>query len=250
MELIVAGRTGSGPRPVNQDHFGWWPELGLVVVADGMGGHQAGDVASQLAVASIRAFIAESACSADLTWPFSIDPRASLELNRLVTAVKLANVRVFKEGARRAELNGMGTTVAAALVSGDRVALVSVGDSRIYRWRRPVLEQLTSDDTWLASVLGPHGAERADPSHPFRHVLTRVVGTRDELNPAGREETLLSGDTLVLCTDGVHGSLDQAAVAAVLSSAAGPEAQASGLVEAALAHGTSDNATAVVLRAA
>jgi protein phosphatase len=250
MELTVSGRSDTGPRAVNQDHFGWWPELGLVVVADGMGGHQAGEVASHLAVESIRAFIAESAGTPDITWPFGIDKSVSLELNRLTTAVKLANLRVFNESARHAELNGMGTTIAAALVSGDRVSLVSVGDSRIYRWRNPDLEQLTSDDTWLASVLGAKGAERADASHPFRHVLTSVVGTREELKPSGREETLIRGDTLVLCTDGVHGRLDRAAVAGVLSSADGPQAQATGLVEEALARGTSDNATAVVLRAA
>jgi protein phosphatase len=215
-----------------------------------MGGHRAGEVASRLAVEAVRAFVAESATSRELTWPFGLDASLSLELNRLVTAVRLANRRVFEEGAQHAELSGMGTTVAAVLVSGDRVAWVGVGDSRIYRWRQPVLEQLTSDDTWVASVFGAQGAERVGPSHPFRHVLTSVLGMHVELKPSGREEPLRPGDTLVLCTDGVHGLLDRSALADLLSSVEDPAAQASALVDAALARGTSDNATAVVLRAA
>ena len=243
----MAGRTDTGPRPMNQDHFGWWPELGLFVVADGMGGHNAGEVASHLAVEAIHSFVAESAGSADITWPFGLDVAASIELNRLMTAVRLANRRIFSEGGKHVEMSGMGTTVVAVLVEGDRAAMVSVGDSRIYRWRAERLEQLTADDTWLASVLGHKEAEIADPAHPLRHVLTSVVGTRDDVIPAGREEQLLAGDTFVLCTDGVHGRLDAASVARVLAANAGADKQAAGLVGEAIARGTSDNATAVVL---
>jgi PPM family protein phosphatase len=247
MELTVAGRTDTGPRTMNQDHFGWWPELGLFVVADGMGGHNAGEVASHLAVEAIHGFVAESAGVADITWPFGLDVAKSIEMNRLTTAVRLANRRIFSEGSKHAEMSGMGTTVVAVLVEGDRVAMVSVGDSRIYRWREQKLEQLTADDTWLASVLGQKEAEVADPSHPLRHVLTSVVGTRDDVKPSGREEQLQPGDTFVLCTDGVHGRLDAASVAKVLSANTGADKQAAGLVDEAIARGTSDNATAVVL---
>lgn len=250
MELTIAGRTETGPRALNQDHFGWWADLGLVVVADGMGGHNAGEVASHLAVDTIHDFVSESAHGTDITWPFGIQVDASIELNRLMTAVRLANRRVFGEGAKHAALSGMGTTVVAVLISGTRASLVSVGDSRIYRWRGGELEQLTADDTWLASVLGPDGAAAADPSHPLRHVLTSVVGTRDDVKPSARDEDLEPGDTLVLCTDGVHGRLDAEAVARVLRSRATPEAQAEGLVEEALARGTSDNATALVVTVA
>lgn len=232
---------------MNQDHLGWWPELGLYVVADGMGGHQAGEVASHLAVETIHKFIAESADGGDLTWPFGIDVAQSIDMNRLITAVRLANRRIFSEGSQHSELNGMGTTVVAVLVFGDRVAMVSVGDSRIYRWREGALEQLTADDTWLASVLGHKEAEVADPSHPLRHVLTSVVGTRDDVKPAGREEQLIKGDTFVMCTDGVHGRLDAAALTRVLAATNGSDAQAAGIVNEAIAKGTSDNATALVL---
>lgn len=247
MELSVGSRTDVGPRMMNQDHFGWWPDLGLFVVADGMGGHNAGEVASHLAVETIRGFIEESARSSDVTWPFGLEVKNSIDVNRLTTAVRLANRTIYSAGSKSAELSGMGTTVVAALVAGDRMALVSVGDSRIYRLRNGQLEQLTSDDTWLASVLGAKQAEDADPGHPLRHVLTSVVGTRDDLKPESREEQLRAGDTFVLCTDGVHGRLDNAALTSVLARAATAEDGAEKLVNEAITRGTSDNATALVI---
>jgi protein phosphatase len=248
MELTVGSRTETGPRKMNQDHFGWWPELGLCVVADGMGGHNAGEVASHLAVEAIREFIAESAVTSDITWPFGIEVASSIDLNRLVTAVRLANRKIYVEGSKHAELNGMGTTVVAALVTaGNRMAIASVGDSRVYRLRNDRLEQLTQDDTWLASVLGAKEAEDADPAHPLRHVLTSVVGTRDDVKPAAREEDMQPGDVFLLCSDGVHGRLDSVAIAQLLQGAATAPDGAARLVDEALTRGTSDNATAMVI---
>ena len=250
MELTVGTRTDVGPRKMNQDYLGSWPELGLFVVADGMGGHNAGEVASHLAVETIRSFIAESAVSADITWPFGIQVKDSIDLNRLTTAVRLANRKIYHEGTKSPDLNGMGTTVVAALVAGDRITLVSVGDSRIYRLRSGTLEQLTKDDTWLASVLGEKQAEDADPQHPLRHVLTSVVGTRDDVKPGSREEQLVPGDRFVLCTDGIHGKLDSAALTTVLGCASSATEGAEKLVNEAITRGTSDNATALVINVA
>jgi PPM family protein phosphatase len=247
MELTVGSRTDTGPRKMNQDHVGWWPELGLFVVADGMGGHNAGEVASKMAVEAVHAFIAESAGVPDITWPFGLEVGRSIDVNRLTTAVRLANRKIYSEGAKNPALSGMGTTVVAALIAGDRLALVSVGDSRIYRLRDGALEQLTSDDTWLASVLGAKEAEVADPGHPLRHVLTSVVGTKDDLKPEAREEVLETGDLFVLCTDGVHGRLDSAQMTSVLAGASGAKDGACRLVDEAVARGTSDNATALVI---
>jgi serine/threonine protein phosphatase PrpC len=247
MELTVGSRTDVGPRKMNQDHLGSWPDLGLFVVADGMGGHNAGEVASHLAVETIRAFIAESAVTADITWPFGLETKNSIDANRLTTAVRLANRKIYHEGTKSPDLNGMGTTVVAALVAGDRITLVSVGDSRIYRMRQGSLEQMTKDDTWLASVLGEKQAEDADPQHPLRHVLTSVVGTKDDVKPASREEQLVAGDRFVLCSDGVHGKLDSAALTTLLATASSAADGAATLVNEAITRGTSDNATALVI---
>jgi len=235
---------------MNQDHLGWWPELGLFVVADGMGGHNGGDVASHMAVDTIYGFIAESAVTNDITWPFGIEVKNSIDLNRLTTAVRLANRKIYSEGTKSPELSGMGTTVVAALVAGDRMSLVSVGDSRIYRLRAGTLEQLTQDDTWLATVLGVKEAEDAHPEHPLRHVLTAVVGTKDDVKPGSREEQLQPGDRFVMCTDGVHGKLDLSSLAAVLASATSASDGAAQLVGEAITRGTTDNATAIVINVA
>jgi serine/threonine protein phosphatase PrpC len=247
MELTVGSRTDVGPRKMNQDHLGWWPELGLYVVADGMGGHNAGEVASHLAVETIRSFIEESSRVSDITWPFGIEIKNSIDMNRLTTAVRLANRKIYNEGTKSPELSGMGTTVVAALIVGDRLLLASVGDSRIYRLREGELEQLTKDDTWLASVLGEKEAEDADQSHPLRHVLTSVVGTKDDVKPGAREEQLQTGDTFVLCTDGVHGKLDSASLTSVLARATTAADHAANLVNEAITRGTTDNATAMVI---
>lgn len=249
MTVTAGGRTDTGPRNLNQDWLEWDLDLGLFVVADGMGGHNAGEVASHLAIKTIREFIADSAATSDWTWPFPFEPAYSVDANRLLTAVRLANRRVYQEGCAHEAMEGMGTTVVAVLVSGDRAVMVGVGDSRIYRWRDGALVQLTSDDTWLAAVMGVQDAERAESTHPMKHVLTSVVGTREDVRPTAREEVLRPGDRLVLCSDGIHGRLDNPAIAAVLRAGGSAEHVAEALVGAAVDRHTSDNATALVIAA-
>jgi protein phosphatase len=234
---------------LNQDWLHWDLGLGLFVVADGMGGHNAGEVASHLAVKAIHEFVAESESGSDITWPFPYETGHSVDANRLLTAVRLANRRVYDQGCCDVALEGMGTTVVAVLVSGDRAVLVGVGDSRIYRFRDDQLEQLTSDDTWLSAVIGVADDDRANSNHPLKHVLTSVVGTRDDLRPESREEPLRPGDRLVLCSDGIHGRLDASAITTILRAGGTPEQVASALVDEALARRTTDNATALVIAA-
>ncbi len=148
---------------MNQDHLGWMADLGLFVVADGMGGHNAGEVASHLAVETIHGFIAESAASGDITWPFGLEVKDSIETESTDDRRAAGEPQDLRaRAARSPELNGMGTTVVAALVGRrSHHAGVSVGDSRIYRFRDGALEQLTKDDTWLASVLGAEAGRDA-----------------------------------------------------------------------------------------
>jgi serine/threonine protein phosphatase PrpC len=249
MRLTAGGRTETGPRSLNQDCLEWDLGLGLFVVADGMGGHNAGEVASHMAVKAIHEFVSESVSGSDITWPFPYETGHSVDANRLLTAIRLANRRVYDQGCGDVALEGMGTTVVAVLVSGDRAVLVGVGDSRIYRFRDDQLEQLTNDDTWLSAVIGVSDDDRANSNHPLKHVLTSVVGTRDDLRPDAREELLRPGDRLVLCSDGIHGRLDATAITDILRAGGTPEQVASALVAEALARRTSDNATALVVAA-
>ena len=149
--------------------------------------------------------------------------------------------------ARRAGALGEGLRRRFKLSPGDRVALASVGDSRIYRMRDGSLELLTQDDTWLATVLGIKEAEEAHPEHPLRHVLTSVVGTKDDVKPGAREEALQPGDRFVMCTDGVHGKLDLTTLTRLLASTTSAQDGATTIVDEAITRGTTDNATALVI---
>lgn len=241
------GTSDAGPvRSINEDCVLVDEPLSLFVVADGMGGHAAGEVASSLAVEAIQNFIRRSAEAGDLSWPCGIDPELSFAGNRLRTAIYLANRRVFRAAEEHDDYTGMGTTVVSALISGSRLVVGHVGDSRLYLLSNGVLSALTRDDTWAATALT--GREAAVPDHPLRNVLTNVVGARDQVDVHLSERTIAGGDTLLLCSDGVHGALDDRVLLRLLSQGASAEAMASAVVSAALAGGTRDNATALVVR--
>lgn len=233
-------------RPINEDVFLNDPDLGLFLVADGMGGHHAGEVASQLAAETIRTFMARTQAGEDVTWPYGIDPNLSFDGNRLATALRLANRRVFKAGESREEYTGMGTTVVVVLITGDRFVQASIGDSRIYSLSGSGLVQLTQDDTWVTMMGNTEPGEIA--KHPMRHVLTNVVGARDQIECNVKERALQGAETFLLSTDGLHGVVDEASLEALLRSEDLPETVADRLVQAALERGGPDNVTALVVR--
>ena len=244
------GTTHPGRRASNEDALLVDAGLGLFIVADGMGGHKAGEVASHLAIEAIRDFIAHSATARDLTWPYGLDPDLSPDANRLRTAVRLANARVLEASEMTPDYAGMGTTVVAALVGAERLAFVGVGDSRVYVWRQGGLKQLTRDDSWVATVLArePGMTDTALAQHPMRHVLTSVIGAREDTEPEVEEREFEPGDVVLLCSDGLHGAMDPAEASALLGSYSAVEDIAATLVQRALARGASDNVTAVVIR--
>jgi protein phosphatase len=245
--ITAAGGTHPGPvRPINEDAFHCDTETGLFIVADGMGGHHAGEVASALAIETIRTFLARTSDGENVTWPYGIDPKLSFESNRLLTALKLANRRVFKSGEDREEYTGMGTTVVAAMLADERLIFGGVGDSRLYLLSAGTLTQLTEDDTWirLTGTVDP----KVITSHSMKHVLTNVIGARDSIDCNVSEKELNSGATLLLSSDGLHGSIDAARIQTLLDSSDPPSVIAERLVQAALKGGSTDNVTAVVVR--
>lgn len=249
--IVSVGVTDRGTvRPINEDQFVADEDLGLLVVADGMGGHQAGEVASQAAVESIVAFIRRTAEDGECTWPFGIDPTLSFDGNRLRTAIALANRRVFRLSESQDDYTGMGTTVASALVADSRAVIGHAGDSRVYLWSAGRLIRLTSDDTWAASLIASRSADAESVKrHPMRNVLTNVVGVREENTIHLQEIELQPDDVLLLSSDGLHGTLEDAEIQRVLQET--PFAEVAGrLVKAALAAGSRDNVTAVVARPA
>ena len=247
--IVAAGVTHVGRvRAINEDAFLCDPASGLFVVADGMGGHHAGEVASALAVESVRTFLMRTREGEAVTWPYGIDPALSFDSNRLLTAIKLANRRVFKAGEEREDYTGMGTTLVVALVSGDRLMFGSVGDSRLYSFANGSLAQLTEDDTWARLTAGL--APEAVAKHPMRHVLTNVVGARDQIDCRVSERAVGAEEVFLLATDGLHGVLDGAAIATSLGGGEPPDVVANRLIAAALERGGTDNITTVVVRCA
>lgn len=247
--MTAAGHTDTGPtRTANEDHWHIDAGRGLYIVADGMGGHQAGEVAAHLAVAELVADLVASEGDG-FAWPLGRDAGQSDTANRISHALRRANDAVYSAGAADPALTGMGTTLTAMHVAGTRAVIGSVGDSRAYLVRGPHVELLTHDDTWLASVLGLDGAREASArAHPMRHVLTSVIGARDPARPEVLTLDLTPGDIVVLATDGLHNVVDDMTIGHLVRGVTAAAA-AQALVDSAITRGTTDNVTVVVVHA-
>jgi PPM family protein phosphatase len=250
--LLRAGAVSdTGPvRKTNEDSFVSDADVRLFAVADGMGGHDAGEVASRLAIEALTAFIRRSSRDTDFSWPYGLDGRLSYDGNRLRTAIHLANRRIFREAENNDDYSGMGTTIVSLLANDSHVAIGHVGDSRLYLARGATIEQLTQDDSWAATILAHD--PRVKPAdlahHPMRNVLTNVLGAREQLDVHLTERDLQDGDVLLLCSDGLHGALDDSAVHQILRAHPDVDEAAGSLVKAALDRGSRDNVTALVVR--
>jgi serine/threonine protein phosphatase PrpC len=245
------GRTDVGRRrKVNEDSFLVAPDASLFAVCDGMGGHNAGEVASRMAIETLLAFVEKSAVEKEITWPWGLDANLSFDANRLKTAIRLANSRVFQAADNREELTGMGTTVVATVVTTNVMTIGSAGDSRCYLVRGGELKQLTRDDSWVSAALG-EGILNSDDveHHPLRNVITKAVGARDTIDLDVIEHSLQPGDVAMLCSDGLHGMINDQEIARLLVPVPDSLEEASArLVEAANEAGGRDNVTVVLLR--
>ena len=245
--LRAHGVTDKGHvRPINEDCFAIADATRLCVVADGMGGHNAGEVASKVAVDAIVEHVERFRGKDE--WLFGYDPAASHTGNLLWTAIHVANGKVFDLATVTPDYSGMGTTIVAIMVHEGRLSVAHAGDSRAYLRVDGRLQQLTEDDTWVASVLARD--PRTDPTllrvHPMRHALTNVVGSRPRTSVHLTERMLSGGERLVMTTDGVHGVLDDARLAQLVDVSPDAGSVAAQLVEAALSSGSRDNCTAVI----
>lgn len=237
-------------RKGNEDSLFVNPEHHLFVVADGMGGHAAGEIASKVAVEAINEFICMTAGDEEITWPFGLDDSMSYDGNRLKTAVRYANNKVLDTTRESAEYEGMATTVVGVLVDGATANLAHVGDSRIYLYRQGTLGQLTSDHSWVNEQIksGILSADQAR-THPLRNVVTRALGGRADLDVEMQVHQAEAGDVLLLCSDGLTTMVPDPEIARVLSeNEHDVEAAAQALVNEANARGGEDNITVLLLR--
>ena len=232
-------------RPTNQDRFAVDEGLRLCVIADGMGGHNAGEIAAHAAVDAVLDVVRDRQCAG---WPFGFNPSLSEAGNLIRTAIHLADMQVLEQAGHSSAYAGMGTTIVAALVVDGRLSVGHVGDSRLYRLAGGRLRQLTDDDSWMASVMASDPRINASlmEYHPMRHALTNVVGRRRRTDVHVVEEPLTAGDRLLLTTDGVHGVLDDRRLEQLVVDPDDLAGAAAAVVRSAIARGSRDNCTAVV----
>jgi protein phosphatase len=251
MKLSYEARTDVGrKRKGNEDSLFVNVENRLFVVADGMGGHAAGEVASKVAVDAINEFVCLTAGDEEITWPFGLDDTISYDGNRLKTAIRYANRKVLDATKERSEYEGMATTVAAVLVDEQSANLGHVGDSRGYLFKDGALTQLTNDHSWVNEQLqaGALSAEQAR-THPLRNVVTRALGGKIDLQVDIQSRKMEPGDTLLLCSDGLTNMLTDLDIAEICQRA-GTDLQraASDLINEANGHGGDDNITVLLIR--
>ncbi|HSN53169.1 MAG TPA: Stp1/IreP family PP2C-type Ser/Thr phosphatase [Candidatus Sulfomarinibacteraceae bacterium] len=251
--LESAGATDVGrKRQLNEDVFLADESLGLYLVADGMGGHAAGEVASRLAADEIFSTLGGRGGSVEETWPEHWDRDRSVTANLLVDAILSGHERVTNAVNRDTNLKGMGTTVVVAVhpPASRHLVVCHVGDSRAYRWRRSQLEILTEDHSWVhEQVAAGFLSEEAARNHPLKNVVTQALGGSAEPKVDILETEMMHGDLYMLCSDGLNSMLTDQEIADFLARADNLDECAGRLIDAANERGGNDNVTVVLLRA-
>lgn len=247
--IISFGASDQGKKRQNNEDFYLVDEkLDLFIVADGIGGSEGGEVASRIAVETLASVIPGALAGKDLAQQDNAPAQDDRELAALRLGVERANRNIREEQSRRPELADMGTTLTALLIRAGRVFLIHVGDSRAYLFRSGELSQISADHSLVAEYVrsGLLSAAAARTS-PYRHVITRALGSMDEVAPDTSAQVLRKGDVLLLCTDGLTDMVSDKELAGILGSKAPREAVQELIAEANRGGGV-DNITAVVIR--
>jgi serine/threonine protein phosphatase PrpC len=235
-------------RKHNEDSLLYDPEEGLFIVADGMGGHAAGEVASKITVETIGEFIAATRQKEEATWPFKYNHELDFNSNRLAVAIEKANERVMAAVAAQPWLKGMGTTVVAGLLNEKILSLAHVGDSRAYLLREGQLSLLTDDHSWVhEQVAAGILTEDEAKSHPLKNVVTRALGGGPSVSPDLQELVFLAGDRFLFCSDGLTTMLSDQEIREAAIAEPIPKALCERLVDFANEKGGVDNITVVVV---
>lgn len=235
-------------RKHNEDNYALDVAEGLFIVADGMGGHAAGEVASKITVETIGEFIASTRQKEEATWPFKYNHSLHFNSNRLAVAIEKANERVMAAVAAQPWLKGMGTTVVAGLLNEKILALAHVGDSRAYLFRDGQLSRLTDDHSWVhEQVAAGILTEDEAKSHPLKNVVTRALGGGPSVMPDLQELAFSPGDLYIFCSDGLTTMLSDEEIAETVAAEPDPENLCQKLVEEANDRGGVDNITVVAV---
>ena len=229
--------TECGPvRQRNEDWLCVCPDLGFFAVADGMGGHQAGDVASHMALSVLEEYLRKNRLDQD---SYS---------NKLQRGIQLANQAVYQAACDNYEQRGMGATITACLIEGFKATIANAGDSRALLWREGKLSRLTIDHSLVQELIDGGGiTEKEAMLHPKRNVITRALGVDSWLDIDISEHVLIKEDRLLLCTDGLTGFITDEGISALLAREADPNQEARLLVNEAIKAGSNDNITIIIM---
>jgi serine/threonine protein phosphatase PrpC len=251
MRIEVAGLSHVGmKRNHNEDNYLLLPEEQLFTVADGMGGHSSGEVASKIAVDELADFFRASGRDQELTWPYKMEKGRNYDENRLATGIKLANMRIYERATGEARYRGMGTTIVSVYFSADQALVAHVGDSRVYRFREGQLTQLTEDHSLLNDYLK---ARKLTPEEieafPHKNVIVRALGMKDNVVVDVSAQQPKDGDIYLLCSDGLSGMVSDEQITEALKAKGGDlDAAVHELIDRANANGGNDNVTCVLAR--
>lgn len=248
-QVRACGFTHPGrQREENEDALGLFVEERLFVVADGMGGRTSGDVAAHLTVDELARFFREQRANPRAPWPFELDKSTSLGANLLRVGLKVANQRIREAAAEDPSRHRMGATAAAIAIGETQIVAANVGDVRVYRLRGGALARMTRDH----SVLEEMRAARPDMSPEqlatvaHRNVVTRALGTKEDVEPSVHADGLEPGDVYLMCSDGLWGSVADAQIEAMLCAHTELESACQALIDAANEAGGPDNVTALL----
>jgi serine/threonine protein phosphatase PrpC len=250
MRIRYAAKTDVGmKRTHNEDYFSLIEQDQLFLVADGMGGHASGEVASKMAAETMQEFFTRSQDD-DVTWPYKMDRQLSFVENRLVVGVKMANQRIYEAALKDLRLKGMGTTIVGGQIVGDKLYIAHVGDSRCYRIRDGKIQQMTRDHSLLEDYKDakPGMSEEEQRKFPHKNVITRALGMRDTVQVDLHAQDIVAGDTYVFCSDGLSGMIEDDAILKIVVANPDLEVSVSALVEAANQAGGTDNVTVLALQ--
>lgn len=249
MRIEVSGQTHVGmKRNHNEDNLLLLPEERLFVVADGMGGHSSGEIASKIAVEEVGEFFRMTSQDLEITWPYKMDKQRNYDENRLATGIKLANMRIFEKASAEQKYKGMGTTIVTIYFAKDNEVLVGhVGDSRVYFFRDGVLHQITEDHSLLNDYLK---AKKLTPEEieafPHKNVIVRALGMKDTVLVDINKVEPKEGDIYLLCSDGLSGMVPDKQMEQILQGQPDLEKACAMLIDAANANGGNDNVTCVL----
>ena len=250
MRVRFAGNTNIGRRrDHNEDSISLPENERLAIVADGMGGHASGEVASRLAVELITDHFTETGKQQTLTWPYKVDRDLRTHTNRMITGFMLANLEIWERSQREPRLKGMGTTCVGMYFLDDAIIIGHVGDSRCYRSRGIELTQMTEDHSLINDYIR---MKRVTPEEaenwPHKNVIVRALGMKESVQVDVMTDAFKLGDVYLMCSDGLSGMIDDDGLCEVLKQETDVDRACEALIRLANRNGGVDNITCVLAK--